>query len=229
MSDPLHDPIDRFTTSIRGSKTLRLLLVGVLVLVLQIPIAMIGGLVRERQTRRLEATGEVSSKWGKVQVVTGTSPHGQGHETSWSMIVADRLGISPDDVEVLHSDTAIAPMGMDTYGSRSLAVGAMAVVKAAEKVIAKAKPVAAHMMECAEDDLEFTDGRFRVTGTEKAVTLPEVALAVFAAHDLPDGLEPNLDAQATYDPEKVPERGPAVPASGRRRSRLHEAVGYRPD
>lgn len=138
---------------------------------------------------------------GKVEVVTGSSPHGQGHETAWSQIVADQLGVPFEDVEILHGDTQSSPRGLDTYGSRSLAVGAIAVVKAAEKVIAKAKPFAAHMMECSEDDLEFTEGKFRVAGTEKAVTLPEIALAVFAAHDLPDGLEPNLDAEATYDPE----------------------------
>jgi len=90
---------------------------------------------------------------------------------------------------------------MDTYGSRSLAVGGIAVVKAAEKVIAKARPIAAHLMECAEEDIEFAEGRFRVKGTEKAVTLADVALAVFAATDLPEGIEPNLDSEATYDPE----------------------------
>jgi carbon-monoxide dehydrogenase large subunit len=138
---------------------------------------------------------------GKVEVITGSSPHGQGHETAWSQIVADQLGVPFEDVEVLHGDTQSSPRGLDTYGSRSLAVGGIAIIKAAEKVIAKAKPFAAHLMECAEDDLEFTEGRFRVTGTERAVTLGEVTLAVFAAHDLPEGLEPNLDAEATYDPE----------------------------
>jgi carbon-monoxide dehydrogenase large subunit len=138
---------------------------------------------------------------GKVEVVTGASPHGQGHETAWSQIVADQLGVPFEDVEVLHGDTQTSPRGMDTYGSRSLAVGGIAVVMAAEKVITKARPFAAHMMECAEDDLEFTGGRFRVTGTEKAVGLADVALAVFAAHDLPDGVEPNLDSEATYDPQ----------------------------
>ena len=138
---------------------------------------------------------------GKVEVVTGASPHGQGHETAWSQIVADQLGVPFEDVEVLHGDTQTSPRGMDTYGSRSLAVGGIAVVMAAEKVIAKARPFAAHLMECAEDDLECTGGRFRVTGTEKAIGLADVALAVFAAHDLPDGVEPNLDAEATYDPE----------------------------
>ncbi|NME80550.1 xanthine dehydrogenase family protein molybdopterin-binding subunit [Rhodococcus sp. 105337] len=138
---------------------------------------------------------------GKVEVVTGASAHGQGHETAWSQIVADRLGIPFEDIEVLHGDTQTSPRGLDTYGSRSLAVGGIAVVKAAEKVVAKAHPIAAHLMECAEDDLDFTDGQFRVKGTEKSVGLTDIALAVFAAHDLPDGIEPNLDSEATYDPD----------------------------
>ena len=95
---------------------------------------------------------------GKVQVVTGSTPHGQGHETCWSMIVADKLGVDPDDVEVLHSDTAISPVGMDTYGSRSLAVGGVAIEMAAQKVLDKARTIAAHQMEASEDDLEFVDG-----------------------------------------------------------------------
>jgi carbon-monoxide dehydrogenase large subunit len=138
---------------------------------------------------------------GKVEVVTGSSAHGQGHETAWSQIVADQLGIPFDDIEILHGDTQSSPRGLDTYGSRSLAVGGIAVVKAAEKVVAKARPIAAHLMECAEDDLEFAGGRFKVKGTEKAVALTDVALAVFAAHDLPDGVEPNLDSEAAYDPD----------------------------
>ncbi|MEV4633832.1 xanthine dehydrogenase family protein molybdopterin-binding subunit [Rhodococcus coprophilus] len=138
---------------------------------------------------------------GKVEVVTGASAHGQGHETAWSQIVADRLGIPFEDIEVLHGDTQSSPRGLDTYGSRSLAVGGIAVVKAAEKVVAKARPIAAHLMECAEDDLDFTDGQFRVKGTAKSVGLTDIALAVFAAHDLPDGIEPNLDSEATYDPD----------------------------
>ncbi|MEV1133991.1 xanthine dehydrogenase family protein molybdopterin-binding subunit [Rhodococcus coprophilus] len=138
---------------------------------------------------------------GKVEVVTGASAHGQGHETAWSQIVADRLGIPFEDIEVLHGDTQTSPRGLDTYGSRSLAVGGIAVVKAAEKVVAKARPIAAHLMECAEDDLDFTDGQFRVKGTAKSVGLTDIALAVFAAHDLPDGIEPNLDSEATYDPD----------------------------
>jgi carbon-monoxide dehydrogenase large subunit len=138
---------------------------------------------------------------GKVEVVTGSSPHGQGHETAWSQIVADRLGVAFDDVEVLHGDTQIAHKGMDTYGSRSLAVGGMAVIKAADKVIEKARAIAAHMLEASPDDLEFSAGRFAVMGTDQGVTLGEVALATFAAHDLPDGVEPSLDSDATFDPE----------------------------
>ncbi|RKT83782.1 carbon-monoxide dehydrogenase large subunit [Saccharopolyspora antimicrobica] len=138
---------------------------------------------------------------GKVEVVTGTSPHGQGHETAWSQIVADRLGVPFEDVEVLHGDTQVSPKGLDTYGSRSLAVGGMAVVQAADKVVEKAKKIAAHLLECGEDDVEFTAGRFGVRGTDRGTALGEVALAAFAAHDLPDGVEPNLDADATFDPE----------------------------
>ncbi|MBW9215235.1 xanthine dehydrogenase family protein molybdopterin-binding subunit [Mumia sp. zg.B53] len=138
---------------------------------------------------------------GNVEVVTGVSAHGQGHETAWSQIVADRLGVPFDDVQVLHGDTAIAQRGLDTYGSRSLAVGGMAVVAAADKVIAKARVIAAHMLEAADDDLEFTDGRFTVRGTDQGVALGDVALATFAAHDLPDGVEPSLDSDATFDPE----------------------------
>jgi len=137
----------------------------------------------------------------KVQVVTGTSPHGQGHETSWSMIVADKLGISPDDVDVLHSDTALAPLGLDTYGSRSLPVGGVAVAMACDKVIDKAKKIAAHQLEANEDDLEFVGGTFTVKGSpDKAMPLAAIAFEAFTAHNLPDGLEPNLEAQVTYDP-----------------------------
>ncbi len=137
----------------------------------------------------------------KVQVVTGTSPHGQGHETAWSMIVADKLGIDPADVDVLHSDTAIAPLGMDTYGSRSLPVGGVAVGMACDKVVDKAKQIAAHQLEASVDDLEFSGGVFRVAGSpDTEVPLAAIAFAAFTAHDLPDGLEPNLEAQVTYDP-----------------------------
>ena len=138
---------------------------------------------------------------GVVQVVTGTAPHGQGHETSWSMIVADRLGIDPDQVEVMHSDTAVSPLGLDTYGSRSLVVGGAAIWAATDKVIEKATRIAAHQMEANEDDLELVGGSFRVKGTpSKEMALAAVAFQAFTAHDLPDGLEPNLEAQVTWDP-----------------------------
>ncbi|MFN3255547.1 MAG: xanthine dehydrogenase family protein molybdopterin-binding subunit [Ilumatobacter sp.] len=137
----------------------------------------------------------------KIQVVTGTAPHGQGHETSWSMIAADKFGIDPADIEVLHSDTAIAPLGLDTYGSRSLPVGGVAIGMACDKVIDKARQIAAHQMEANPDDLEFTGGVFRIAGQpDKEMPLAAVAFEAFTAHDLPDGVEPNLEAQVTYDP-----------------------------
>jgi len=138
---------------------------------------------------------------GKVEVVTGSSPHGQGHETAWSQIVADALGVPFEDVTVLHGDTASSPKGMDTYGSRSLPVGGIALLQACEKVKEKARRVAAHLLEANPEDIEFADGRFQVRGTSASKTLQEIALATFAAHDLPDGFEPRLDAAATYDPE----------------------------
>ncbi len=138
---------------------------------------------------------------GKVEVITGASAHGQGHETAWSQIVADRLGVPFEDVEVLHGDTAIAHKGLDTYGSRSLVVGGIAVVKAAEKVVEKAKVVAAHLLEASPDDLEFADGRFTVRGTDQGTGIGDIAFAVFSAHNLPDGVEPSLDSDATFDPE----------------------------
>jgi aerobic carbon-monoxide dehydrogenase large subunit len=138
---------------------------------------------------------------GKVEVVTGTSPHGQSHETAWSQIVADRLGVPFEDVEVLHGDTQISPRGLDSYGSRSLTVGGMAVVAAADKVIEKAKPLAAYVLEASVDDLEFVNGKYRVRGTESSVGLTDLAFRVFASHDLPDGLEASIDADATFEPE----------------------------
>jgi carbon-monoxide dehydrogenase large subunit len=139
---------------------------------------------------------------GKVEVVTGSSAHGQGHETAWSQIVADQLGVPFEDVEVIHGDTQSSPKGLDTYGSRSLTVGGIAVVKAAEKVVAKARKIAAHMLEANEDDLEFAGGSFTVRGVPgEGKTIQDVAFAAFTAHDLPDGVEPSLDADATYDPE----------------------------
>ncbi len=138
---------------------------------------------------------------GNVEVVTGTSSHGQGHETAWSQIVADRLGVPFDDIEILHGDTQVSQKGMDTYGSRSLVVGGMAIVAAADKVVEKAKTLAAHLMEANPDDIEFSRGQFTVAGTDKGMALGELAFATFHAHDLPDGFEPSLDSDATFDPD----------------------------
>ncbi|MEU0409588.1 molybdopterin cofactor-binding domain-containing protein [Streptomyces griseorubiginosus] len=139
---------------------------------------------------------------GKVEVVTGTSPHGQGHVTSWSQIAADVLGVPFDDVQVVHGDTKAAPQGMDTYGSRSLVVGGTAVHHAATKVVDKARKVAAHLLEASERDLEFTDGVFSVKGSPDARrTIQEVAFQTFTSHDLPDGVEPTINAGHLTDPD----------------------------
>ena len=117
------------------------------------------------------------------------------------MIVAEKLGIPPEDIDVLHSDTAISPIGLDSYGSRSLAVGGVAIDMACDRVIDKARTIAAHQLECAEEDLDFAGGSFTVRGTpDKSMPLAAIALAAFTAHDLPDGMEPNLEASVTYDP-----------------------------
>jgi aerobic carbon-monoxide dehydrogenase large subunit len=139
---------------------------------------------------------------GKVEAVTGSSAHGQGHETAWSQIVADQLGVPFEDIRVLHGDTQVSPRGMDTYGSRSLAVGGLALVGACDKVITKARVIAAAMLEASADDLEFSAGRFFVRGDPEAgKTIQEVALATFAAHALPEGVEPSLDSEYTHDPD----------------------------
>ncbi|MDA8322740.1 MAG: xanthine dehydrogenase family protein molybdopterin-binding subunit [Actinomycetota bacterium] len=137
---------------------------------------------------------------GKVEVVTGSSAHGQGHETAWSQIVADQLGVPFEDIRVLHGDTQISPKGMDTYGSRSLTVGGMALVGACDKVIAKAKVIASAMLEAPPESVRFAGGKFSVGGG-KEISIQEIALATFAAHNLPDGVEPSLDSDATYDPD----------------------------
>ena len=139
---------------------------------------------------------------GKVEVVTGSSAHGQGHETAWSQIVADKLGIPFEDIRVLHGDTQVSPKGMDTYGSRSLTVGGIAVNGACEKVITKAKRISAHLLEASEDDIEFAHGRLYVRGDpDSGHSIQEIALAAFTAHALPDDVEPSLDSDATYDPD----------------------------
>ena len=139
---------------------------------------------------------------GKVTLFIGTSPHGQGHDTTWSQIAADELGVHPDDVEVLHGDTSITPLGMDTYGSRSISIGGAALHVALQKIKDKARTLAAHELEVSEDDLEFEDGAFRVHGApDKVRTIPDLAVSAWTAHDLPEGYEPDLTATATWDPK----------------------------
>jgi aerobic carbon-monoxide dehydrogenase large subunit len=137
---------------------------------------------------------------GSVQVFIGTSPHGQGHVTTFSQIVAERLGVPLDQVEVMHGDTSTMQLGLDTYGSRSLAVGGVALYHAAEKILEKSKAVVAHKLEVSPDDLQVENGRFTVAGTDKAMTVQDAALHAFTAHDLPDGMEPGLEATFVYDP-----------------------------
>lgn len=138
---------------------------------------------------------------GKVEVVAGTTPHGQGHATAFAQIVSDELGIPFDDIILITGDTASSHKGMDTYGSRSLVVGGMAIVGASRKVVEKARLIAAHQLEADASDLEYTRGRFSVKGTDSGVTISEIALSAWLAHDLPDGVEPSLDSDCTFDPE----------------------------
>ncbi len=139
---------------------------------------------------------------GSVSVFTGTHSHGQGHETTFAQLIADQLGVPFDQVEVVHGDTAKIPFGMGTYGSRSLPVGGSALVKAADKIIAKGKKIAAHLMEAGEGDIEFKDGKFSVAGTDKSKTLTEISLAAYVPHNYPiEELEPGLDETAFYDPK----------------------------
>jgi aerobic carbon-monoxide dehydrogenase large subunit len=136
---------------------------------------------------------------GTVQVLIGTSPHGQSHVTTFSQIVAERLGVGYEEVEVLHGDTAVAPLGMDTYGSRSLTVGGIAAHFAAERIVEKARRIAAHQLEVDETELAYENGTFSANG--KSMTTKEVALQAWTAHNLPDGMEPGLEASYVFDPE----------------------------
>ncbi|ARE40763.1 Carbon monoxide dehydrogenase large chain [Rhodovulum sp. P5] len=148
----------------------------------------------ESATVRVNATG------GLV-VMTGSHSHGQGHETTFAQVVADMIGIGEDMVEIVHGDTANTPMGMGTYGSRSLAVGGSAMVRATEKIIAKAKKIAAHLMEAAPEDIELKDGQFTVAGTDKSVAWGDVTLAAYVPHNYPlEDIEPGLEETAFYDP-----------------------------
>jgi carbon-monoxide dehydrogenase large subunit len=138
---------------------------------------------------------------GTVEVLTGSHSHGQGHETTFAQLVSDRLGIGADQVSIVHGDTDKVQFGMGTYGSRSGAVGMTAISKALDKIEAKAKKVAAHVMEASENDVEFKDGTFSVKGTDKKMAFGEVALAAYVAHKFPTSeVEPGLKEGAFHDP-----------------------------
>jgi carbon-monoxide dehydrogenase large subunit len=138
---------------------------------------------------------------GSVTVFTGSHSHGQGHETTFAQVVADRLGVPIENIDVVHGDTGRIPFGMGTYGSRSIAVGGAAIMKALDKVIDKGKKIAAHMLEAADTDIEFKDGTFSVVGTDRKKTMAEVAFAAYVPHNYPlDKLEPGLNETAFYDP-----------------------------
>ncbi|HKW55016.1 MAG TPA: xanthine dehydrogenase family protein molybdopterin-binding subunit [Stellaceae bacterium] len=138
---------------------------------------------------------------GSVTVFMGTHNHGQGHETTFAQIVAEQLGVPIDMVDVVHGDTDKIPFGMGTYASRSLAVGGSALVKAVDKVINKGKKIAAHLLEAAEQDIEFKDGKFAVVGTDRAVPFAQIAFSAYVPHNYPiETLEPGLDETAFYDP-----------------------------
>ncbi len=148
----------------------------------------------ESATVRVNPTGSIS-------VYTGSHSHGQGHETAFPQVVADMLGIPEENIDIVHGDTSKIPMGMGTYGSRSLAVGGSAMVRATEKIIAKAKKIAAHILEAAEGDVEFANGEFSIAGTDKKLAFGEVALAAYVPHNYPlEEIEPGLEETAFYDP-----------------------------
>jgi len=148
----------------------------------------------ESATVRVNATGGLT-------VMTGSHSHGQGHETSFAQVVAEMIGIDADQIEIVHGDTANSPMGMGTYGSRSLAVGGSAIVRATEKIVNKARKIAAHLMEAAEADIELKDGQFTVAGTDKSVAWCDVTLAAYVPHNYPlEDIEPGLEETAFYDP-----------------------------
>jgi carbon-monoxide dehydrogenase large subunit len=139
---------------------------------------------------------------GSVTVFTGTHSHGQGHETTLAQLVVEQLGVPLSQVDVVHGDTAKIPFGMGTYGSRSLAVGGSAMVKAMDKIIAKGKKIAAHLMEASVEDIEFADNTFKVAGTDKTKSLTDISLAAYVPHNYPiDEIEPGLDETAFYDPK----------------------------
>jgi len=163
------------------------------------PSSLVGALgaragLYEAATVRVNPTGNVS-------VFTGSHSHGQGHETTFAQVVAEMLGCDEGNVEIVHGDTSKIPFGMGTYGSRSLAVGGSAIHRSVEKIVTKAKKIAAHLLEAAEGDIQFADGQFTVAGTDKAVDWGTVALTAYVPHNFPhETLEPGLEETSFYDP-----------------------------
>lgn len=137
---------------------------------------------------------------GKVSVFTGSHSHGQGHETTFAQVVADKLGIAMDDVDIIHGDSDSVAFGMGTYGSRSIAVGGTAIIKSIDKIIEKGKKIAAHKLEANAEDIEFASGKFTVKGTDKSIGFGDVALTAYVPHVYPKDLEPGLDFSSFYDP-----------------------------
>ncbi len=164
------------------------------------PSSLVGALgaragLYEAATIRVNPTGSVT-------VLTGSHSHGQGHETTFAQVVSDALGIPFDQVEIVHGDTAKVPFGMGTYGSRSLAVGGSAIVKAMDKIVDKGKKIAAHLLEASESDIVFEDGQYKVAGTDKAKAFAEISLAAYVPHNYPiEEIEPGLEETAFYDPK----------------------------
>ncbi len=162
------------------------------------PSAAVGSLgggvgLWESATIRFNPTGNVS-------IHVGTHSHGQSHQTTFAQVVADRLGVPFESVEIVEGDTARTPFGMGTYGSRSAAVGLSAVSKAADKIVEKGKKIAGHLLEASPQDIEFRDGKFRVMGTDKEVGIAQVAFAAYVPHNYPKDLEPGFEETAFYDP-----------------------------
>ena len=162
------------------------------------PSAVVGSLgaragLYESGTVRVQPTG-------KVTVLTGSHSHGQGHDTTFAQLVSDSLGIPMEDVEIVHGDTDLVPFGMGTYGSRSLAVGGVAISMSLDKVKEKGAKIAAHLLEAAEEDVEFAEGSWTVKGTDRSVGFGDVALTAYVPHNYPEGLEPGLEFTSFYDP-----------------------------
>ncbi len=163
------------------------------------PSALVGSL--GAQAGQWESSLVRVTATGTVEVFTGSHSHGQGHETAFAQIVADRLGVTMEAVEIVHGDTGKMPHGWGTYGSRSGPVGTSAIVKAVEKIVDKSKKIAAHLLEAREDDIDFQEGSFQVKGSpDKAVSFGDIALQAHLAHNYPADLEPGLEATAFYDP-----------------------------